>query len=396
MPQLSQRASHMPASPLRKLAGLAKQREAAGTKVHYLNIGQPDLKTPSEFYTALHEYGQNPVAYTMSQGTEEAIDAWRAYYETTGIQLERDEVIITTGGSEALTFAMSAVADPGDNCIVFEPFYTNYNGFGKMGGIDMRAVTLSIENNFHLPSDEEIEAVINERTRAFIVCNPSNPTGTVFTRDELQRIVRIAEKHNLFIIADEVYREFVFEGEVVSMLTLDGARDSVIMVDSASKRFNLCGGRVGVLASHNKDIMAAVLRFSMARLSASAIDQAALIPVLQRAAEIVPPIVEEYRARRDAIYTALSAMEGVKTAKPEGAFYMMCELPVEDSEEFCRWVIEEFEHEGETVLIAPAAGFYATPGKGKKEIRIAYVHAVPQLERAMYLLGLALEQYQKA
>lgn len=393
MPNLSHRASSMPASPLRKLAGIAKQREANGTTVHYLNIGQPDLKTPQEFFDVLHEYSADPVAYTMSQGTQDAIDAWRGYYKQQGIELERDELLVTTGGSEALVFAMCAVADPGDNCVVFEPFYTNYNGFGKIAGITMQPVTLSIENGFHLPSDEEIEAAIDENTRALIVCNPSNPTGTVFTEEELRRLIAIAEKHDLYIIADEVYREFVFEGEVRSMLTVAPGNERLLIIDSASKRFNACGTRVGTLVSHNREVIAAALKFGMARLSPAAVEQAALIPVLEKAQEIIPPIVDEYRTRRDAVYAGLQAIEGVECAKPEGAFYIICQLPVESSEDFAKWMIEEFEHEGETVLVAPAAGFYATEGKGKQEIRLAYVLAVPQLERALELLQHALKAY---
>lgn len=383
----------MPASPLRKLAGIAKQREAAGTKVHYLNIGQPDLQTPQEFYEVLHNYEPNPIAYTMSQGTQDAIDAWRGYYKQQGIELERDELLVTTGGSEALVFAMCAVADPGDNCVVFEPFYTNYNGFGKIAGITMQPVTLSIENGFHLPSDEEIEAAIDDNTRALIVCNPSNPTGTVFTQEEIKRLIAIAEKHDLFIIADEVYREFVFEGEVRSILNVSPGNDRLIVIDSASKRFNACGVRVGTLVSHNKEVIAAALKFGMARLSPAAVEQTALIPVLENAQQIIPPIVAEYEKRRDAVYAGLQAIKGLTCAKPEGAFYIVCKLPVNSAEDFAKWMIEEFEHEGETVLVAPAAGFYATPGKGSKEVRIAYVLAVPQLERSLELLQIGLQQY---
>jgi aspartate aminotransferase len=393
MPQLSSRASGMQSSPLRKLAGIAEDRKKKGTVVHHLNIGQPDLATPQEFLDGVRDFSDNPIAYAMSQGTENAIDGWRTYYKGLGIELSREEVMVTTGGSEALIFALMAVTDPGDNVLVFEPFYTNYNSFGTLAGVSMKPVTLSIDNNFHLPTDEEIEAAIDSGTKAMMVCNPSNPTGTVFTREELQRLVDIATKHDIFIIADEVYREFVFEGEVVSMMEFAQASDRIIMCDSASKRFNACGIRIGTLVSRNADVMAAALKLGMARLSVATIEQMALVPVLENASEIVPPVFEEYRKRRDVIHEGLQAIDGVKAAKPEGAFYIICELPVDSSEEFAKWMIAEFEHEGETVLVAPAPGFYASEGRGLKEIRIAYVLDSQKLKRALELLQIAIDQY---
>lgn len=393
MAKISARAAAMPASPLRKLANIAEERKKNGIKVYHLNIGQPDLATPPEFYDVLQSFNKNPVAYEMSQGTVDAIDSWRHYFDSIGIALERDEIMITTGGSEALIFAMAATADPGDEFLVFEPFYTNYNGFGKLGGVTMKPVTLSIENGFHLPPDAEIEAAISSKTRAMIVCNPSNPTGTVFRRAELQRLVDIAIKHDLFIIADEVYREFAFEGQAVSLMSFAEARDRVILCDSASKRFNACGVRMGVLASHNKDVVATAVKFGMARLSAATVEQAAMVPVIKNAAKIIPPVVDEYRRRRDVVYAGLQVIPGVKAAKPEGAFYIICELPVDSTEKFARWMIAEFAENGETVLVAPAPGFYATPGKGEKEIRIAYVLNCADLKRALELLKIALEKY---
>lgn len=393
MPTLSDRAASMPASPLRKLAATAEARKKTGIKVFHLNIGQPDMETPPQFFEALRKFDKNPIAYTMSQGEEDALDAWRGYYSGIGISLEREELMITTGGSEAIIFAIASVADPGEEILVFEPFYTNYNGFGKISGVSVAPVTLSIENGFHLPDDSAIEAAITPKTRAMIVCNPSNPTGTVFTKDEVQRLVALAIKHDLFIIADEVYREFAFEGDAVSFLSFPEAADRVIMVDSASKRFNACGTRIGVLASHNKEVVTTSIKFGMARLSVATIEQEALIPVLKAAKEIIPPIVEEYRKRRDVVFEALSNIPGVKTAKPEGAFYNIFELPVDSSEAFAKWMIEEFEHEGETVLVAPAPGFYATPGKGEKEIRIAYVLDSAKMQHALELLKIAIEEY---
>lgn len=393
MPKISTRAQEMPASPLRKLAGIAEERKKNGTIVHHLNIGQPDMPTPQAFLDGVKNFSQNPIAYTMSQGMEEAITGWQSYYKTVGIELAQNEIMITTGGSEALIFAMAAVCDPGENVIVFEPFYTNYNGFGKLGGIEVRPVTLTLETGFHLPSDEEIEKAINEKTRALMICNPGNPTGTVLSKSELERIIQIAIKHDLFIISDEVYREFAFEEKAFSMLEFEEAAERVIVCDSASKRFNACGIRIGVLASHNQDVMTAAVKFGMARLSVATIEQMALIPVLEQAQTLIPPIVAEYKKRRDAVYEALQKIPGVIAQKPEGAFYSICELPVDSSEDFVKWMIEEFEHEGETVLVAPAPGFYATPGKGKKEIRIAYVLDSQKMQHAIELLGIAIEQY---
>lgn len=341
----------------------------------------------------LHNYTATPVEYTMSQGAADSIDAWRGYYHTLGIELQPNELMITTGGSEALIFAMCATADPGDNMIVFEPFYTNYNGFGTISGISMKPVTLSIDNGFHLPPDSEIEAAIDDRTCALLVCSPSNPTGTVFTKEELQRLVNIAIKHDLYLIGDEVYREFVFEGEVHTFMEFAEAHDRIIVVDSASKRFNACGTRIGTLVSKNTDVIASAVKFGMARLAVATIEQTAIIPILKQAPTLIPPVVEEYRRRRDVVYEGLTAIPGVKTAKPEGAFYIICELPVDSTEQFAQWMIEEFEHEKETVLVAPAPGFYATPGKGEKEIRIAYVLSTDRLRRALELLKIAIEQY---
>lgn len=395
MPTLSHRAQKMPASPLRKLASIAVERKKKGTKVYHLNIGQPDLKTPQEFFEVVHKFEENPVEYAMSQGIERTIDAWRKYYAQLGVSLERDELMITTGGSEALLFAICNVADVGENILVFEPFYTNYNGYGTIGGVQMKPVTLHLESGFHLPPDEEIIAAIDDKTRAMIICNPSNPTGTVFSRDELMRLAHIAKQHDVFIISDEVYREFVFEGEVVSMMTFPDIADRVILCDSASKRFNACGARIGVLASKNKDIVAVGVKYGMARLSVATIEQEAIVPVIEHAAELIPPIVEEYRQRRDVVYEGLQAIPGVRATKPEGAFYLICELPVDSSEKFAAWMISEFAHENETVLVAPAPGFYATPGKGAREIRIAYVLHLDDLRRALELLRIAIEQYNR-
>ncbi len=393
MPQISPRASSLQASPLRKLVDSAEERKKKGVCVYHLNIGQPDLPTPQSFYDALSAMSENPVAYKRSQGAVEAIDAWREYYKTYSVDLDRSELAITTSGSEALQFITCLVADHNEEVVVFEPFYTNYNAFATIAGVKLHPVTLDIETGFHLPSDAEIEAAINERTKAILVCNPSNPTGTVLRKDEMDRLFALAEKHDLFLIADEVYREFVFDGEVQTFLSYPDPNHRLIVVDSISKRFNLCGARIGAIVSRNVDVMKAVVKFCMSRLSSPTVEQMAMIPVLKQHQEIVPPLIHEWHARRDAVDAALKKIPGVKAHKPEGAFYTICELPVDSAENFSKWMIEEFQHECETVLVAPAPGFYATPGKGEKEIRIAYVLNTKELKRALEILTIALEQY---
>ncbi|MCW1930305.1 MAG: pyridoxal phosphate-dependent aminotransferase [Candidatus Kerfeldbacteria bacterium] len=393
MLQISTRASQLQASPLRKLAGAAEERKTKGVRVFHLNIGQPDLKTPDSFFETLKTLSENPIAYSQSQGKKETIAAWQRYYATLSVELSEKEIVITTGGSEALQFAFNVVADSGDEVIVFEPFYTNYNAFSTVAGTKLVPVTLDIANGFHLPSREVVEAAITPRTRAILVCNPSNPTGTVMSEDELQMIADMAKAHDLFIIADEVYREFVFEGLPKTFLTHTDIADRLIVVDSASKRFNLCGARVGTLVSRNMDVMQAVVKLAMSRLASPSVEQLALIPVIDGFAQTLPSVVAEYRARLDTAYELLGSIPGVTLHKPEGAFYMIIGLPVESAEDFCKWTIEEFADNNETVLVAPAAGFYATPGKGRNEIRIACVLQIESLTRAIHLIHLALKAY---
>jgi len=394
--KISKRAQAMPASPLRKLVGVAEARKKQGIKVYHLNIGQPDIKTPKIYFDFLKKFAENPVAYAPSQGRKEINIAWQKYFSTVGIKLNEKEIITTSGGSEGLILAMCAVADPGEEILAFEPFYTNYNGFGAIGGIKVKAVTLDIKDGFHLPSDQAIEKKITKKTKAIIFTNPSNPTGTVFTKAELQRIVKIAKKHNLFIIADETYREFSFTGEkCFSLMSFPTAKELVILVDSASKRFNVCGARIGCVASHNTEIMQAVFKFCMARLSVSTIEQLALAPIISNSKKFIAPVVKEYKKRRDVVYRGLLQIKGAIFSKPEGAFYVIVGLPIKSSEHFAKWLIEEFSYEGETVLLAPAPGFYATPGYGKNEVRIAYVLNSTALQRALYLVKKALEVYNK-
>ncbi|MBU1178287.1 pyridoxal phosphate-dependent aminotransferase [Patescibacteria group bacterium] len=397
MPQISTRASSAQASPLRKLIPFADATKARGTKVYHLNIGQPDLETPAEILTAIKNFDKQTVEYAPSTGILICNQAWEKYYQDNGIDLKADEIIVTSGGSEAIAFAISIVTDPEEEVLAFEPFYTNYNGFASLVGSKVVPVRTNVEDGFRLPSREDIEAKITDKTKAIIICNPNNPTGTVYTKEEMQRLVDIAKERDLFILSDETYREFNLDGDgrTVSMMDFPEVADRVIVQDSISKRFSSCGLRIGCLASKNKDVIACALKFGQARLSVATIDQVAAIPALENSAKLVPPVVEEYKKRRDVVYEALQKMDGVTCLKPEGAFYAFPRLPIDDSEDFAKWILEKYENNGETVMIAPAPGFYATPGLGKNEIRIAYVLNCNDLKQAMNLLADALKKYSK-
>lgn len=395
-PSISKRAAAMQASPIRKLAAAAETRKKSGIKVYHLNIGQPDLPTSPVVFETIRELRLSTIAYAPSNGLPAALAAWKNYYHHVGIELDEKEIIITTGGSEAIVFAMCAVCDAGDEVIVFEPFYTNYNGFATIADVKLKPVPLSIENGFHLPPSQEIERHITSRTRAILICNPSNPTGTLYSRNELQMLADLAVKHNLYLMSDEVYREFSYEGEFLSIMNLPDIRDRAILLDSSSKRFNVCGARIGVLASHNQDVVHAAFKFGMARLSVASIEQLALVPLLNSPSQFTGPIVDEFRKRRDVVYEALKEIPGVTFYKPEGAFYIVIGLPVEDTEDFSRWLIEEYEKGKETVLLAPAQGFYATPGKGKNEVRLAFMLNVDDMKKALALLKSALAAYRKS
>jgi aspartate aminotransferase len=393
--EISSRARTMQDSPIRKLAATAEARKKNGIKVYHLNIGQPDLPTHRIVFQTIRELQLGTLAYAPSNGLPQALAAWKQYYDGVGVELEEREIIITTGGSEAIIFAMCAICDAGDEIIVFEPFYTNYNGFATVANVKLRPIALSIADGFHLPSTEEIEQHITPRTKGILICNPSNPTGTVYTRQELSRLVDIVKRHDLFLLSDEVYREFSYEGPSTSVLGFPEIRDRAILLDSSSKRFNVCGARIGVLASHHPDIVQAAFKFGMARLSVASIEQLALVPLLQSSRQYTEPLVEEFRRRREAVHRGLATIPGVTFYKPEGAFYIVIGLPVDDSEHFSKWLIEEFDYEKETVLLAPAQGFYATPGKGLNEVRLAFMLKREDLERSLTILRAALDAYQK-
>ncbi len=398
MPSISWRARIVQASPIRKLKPLADQAKHAGKKVYHVNIGQPDIPTPKEYFDGIRQAAQGVLAYSPSQGLDETLDALSEYYRTFDIHLSRDELIVTTGGSEAITFALLAATDVGDAILVPEPFYTNYNSYAQITGIQIVPIETRAEDGFRLPDRKYIEAKITPKTKAILFCNPGNPTGVVYTRAELEMLAEIARAHNLYLISDEVYREFTYDGaQAISILQLSGIEDRAILVDSISKRFSACGARVGVIASKNASVMESALKFAQARLSPPTLEQAGLVHLLRSShyQKFVREMIAEFARRRDLVYSELQKMPGVLCPKPQGAFYVIARLPVEDAEHFARWLLTDFALENETVMLAPAAEFYATPGKGRDEVRIAYVLNTDALKKAMRILREGLQAYTK-
>lgn len=395
MPEVSTRAGRVPPSPIRKLVPLADAAKRAGKKVYHLNIGQPDIPTPKEFLEGFRK-APEVLAYSPSPGFEEARAALVRYYRRFGIELGEDQLIITVGGSEAVTFAMLIALDPGDEIIIPEPFYGPYSGYAEIANVKIVPLTTHVEEGFRLPGRGELESKITPRTRAILITNPGNPTGVVYTREELELLGEIALEHDLFLISDEVYREFVYDGlKHMSVLELAGLEEHAILVDSISKRFSACGARIGAIASRNKDVMAAAMRLAQTRLSPPTAGQLGLINYLNSPAypRKTEEMIEEFRRRRDLLYERLLELPGVRCAKPQGAFYVMTQLPVADAEEFTAWLLTDFDRAGETVMLAPGGGFYKTPGLGRNEARLAYVLNLKELERALWLLGEALAEY---
>lgn len=394
MAQLSKRALQMPASPIRRLVPFADAARARGVHVHHLNIGQPDIPTPRGMIEAYRNYDEEVLAYGPSQGLPELRRAIADYWGRQGHPIPFEQVNVTFGGSEAAVFALSAVAEPGDEILTTEPFYANYLGFATMGGVTLKAVPASADNGFHLPPDEIIEAHITPKTKAFVMVNPGNPTGAVYTREEVERIGRIAEKHDLFIISDEVYREFAYDGvEVSSAFGLPCARERVIVVDSVSKRFSACGARVGAVMSLNPELSDAFMKMTFARLCPATVDQLAAVAAYDTPSSYFEAVVKEYQARRDTLVDGLNRIDGVQTYKPEGAFYTVPSFPVADCDHFAQWLLTDFQHEGATVMVAPASGFYSRPELGRHEARMAYVLGVPALEASVRIIEKALEVY---
>jgi aspartate aminotransferase len=393
---ISRRGQEMQGSPIRKLASIAEARKKRGIHVYHLNIGQPDLPSPIPVLDLMHTISRATIEYAPSNGLPESLSAWKKYFGCFNIHFDENELIVTTGASEAIILSLCAICDPGDEIIVFEPTYANYNGFARIAEVRLLPIPTSIENGFHLPSEESIESVVTNRTRAILFCNPSNPTGTIYSQEELQRIVHIAEKHGLFILSDETYREFAYEKKAITIADFPNVHDRTIVIDSCSKKFNVCGMRIGVLACHNTEIISTILKFCQARLSVATIEQLAAVPLLEHAELYSRPFVEEFRKRRDAVCTGLKAIPGIISYTPEGAFYIVVGLPVRDAEHFSRWLIEEFTMDRETILLAPAQGFYVTPGKGLNEVRLAFMLKVDDLKRSLIILKKALEDYQQA
>jgi len=385
----------LPASPIRKLIPLADGAKKRGVHVYHLNIGQPDLPSPEAFLKALGEYPAKVVAYGRSEGEVALREAYREYYGRFGLGLSRDEILVTTGGSEALLFAFFCVAGVDEEILVLEPFYTNYKGFAAVVDVTLKPLATEPLAGYRLPPREVVEAAVGPKTRAIAICNPNNPTGTVYGEDELSMVAELAEKHDLFIIADEVYREFVYDGLThTSMLSMPAVADRVIVTDSLSKRFNVCGARIGCLVSRNADVVAAALKLGQARLSPPVVEEFAAVAALKLAPEdYVQPMIEHFRRRRDIVHDAVTKMPGVVGYKPAGAFYMAPEFPVDDAEKFVSWMLTDFDLDGATTMLAPAAGFYSTPGLGLREARIAYVLNEDELALAMVCLAEGLNQY---
>ena len=394
--KFSKRLSSMQESPIRKLAPFATAAKAEGVKVYHLNIGQPDIVTPVGFFDAVKNFDKKVLEYAGSQGIPELIEAIRKYYTTYDMNVANEDIIITNGGSEALLFSFMAACDPGDNILIPEPFYTNYNGFAQCLNINVKSVTTVAENGFHLPSKDEILAKIDDKTSAILVVNPGNPTGCVYTKEEVRMIADIAKEKDLWIIADEVYREFVYEGlQYTSFGNMKDVEDRVIIIDSVSKRYSACGARIGSIACKNKKFMAEVMKVCQGRLCVATIEQLGAAALYDTSASYFKEVNDEYRKRRDVLYEELMKADGVICEKPMGAFYIVAKLPVENAEDFVAWTLKEFRRDNETVMCTPAEGFYSTPGLGKNEVRLAYVLKEEDLRRAGQLLKEALEEYAK-
>ena len=394
MPQLSQKGQFMPQSPIRKLVPFAEAAEARGVQIHQLNIGQPDIQTPQPALNAVKEANIEVLSYSHSAGFLSYRQKLAAYYGKQGIEMDANDIIITTGGSEALLFAMGSITDPGDEVIIPEPFYANYNGFATASGVTVKPVISSFESGFALPPIAEFEKQITAKTKAIIICNPGNPTGYLYSKDELDQLSELVKKHDLFLIADEVYREFAYDGlQHNSVLNQREIDEHTIMIDSVSKRFSMCGARIGCIVSRNKELMATAMKFAQARLSPPTLAQIASEAALDTPQSYFDEVISEYVDRRDTLVAGLEAIPGVRVAKPKGAFYCIAELPVKNSDDFAQWLLESFEVNKKTVMVAPAAGFYSTPGEGLNQVRIAYVLKKEDLIEAVELLKEALSQY---
>ena len=394
MPNISKKGQAMPESPIRKLVPYAEAAIQKGRTIYQLNIGQPDIKTPATALAAVKNNDIEVLSYSHSAGFASYRNKLADYYRKHDINVSAEDLIITTGGSEALLFTMGSICDAGDEVIIPEPFYANYNGFATSSGVSVVPVQSKIEEGFALPPISEFEKLITPKTKAILICNPGNPTGYLYTKEEIDQLAEIVKKHDLFIVADEVYREFAYEGAVHhSIMSVPGLEQHAIMIDSVSKRYSMCGARIGCMASKNREVMTTAMKFAQARLSPPTFAQIASEAALETPQDYFEEVIGEYTSRRNTLVEGLEKIEGVRVAKPKGAFYCIAELPVEDAEDFAKWLLESFELNNETIMVAPAAGFYSTPNTGLNQVRIAYVLKEEDLLRALEILKAALKEY---
>ena len=394
MPSISKKGMAMPESPIRKLVPYAEEAVKKGRTIYQLNIGQPDIKTPAKALAAVKSNDIEVLSYSHSAGFESYRTKLAAYYKKNDIDVSAQDIIITTGGSEALLFAMGTIADADDEIIIPEPFYANYNGFATSSGVNVVPVQSNIEDSFALPAISEFEKLITPKTKAILICNPGNPTGYLYTKEEIEQLAEIVKKHNLFLVADEVYREFAYDGaKHYSIMSIPGLEEHAIMIDSVSKRYSMCGARIGCLASKNKEVMKTAMKFAQARLSPPTFAQIASEAALDTPQDYFDEVIEEYTSRRNTLIKGLEEIDGVIVAKPKGAFYCIAQLPIDDAEDFAKWLLESFHLNNETVMVAPAAGFYSTPNTGLNQVRIAYVLKEEDLKRAVEILKAALKEY---
>ncbi|OXA79447.1 aspartate aminotransferase [Flavobacterium branchiophilum NBRC 15030 = ATCC 35035] len=396
MPKISKKGQNMPESPIRKLAPYAENAKKNGKKVYHLNIGQPDIKSPELAINAIKNTTLDVLEYSPSAGFESFRNKLSDFYKKINIPVESDDIIVSTGGSEALVFTMGSIMDPEDEVIIPEPFYANYNSYAVTMGVKVVPVISTLETGFALPPISEMEQLITNKTKAILICNPGNPTGYLYSKEELLQLGDLVRKHDIFLIVDEVYREFTYDGDThLSVMNLPNLEQNAIMIDSVSKRYSMCGARIGCIVSKNKALMATVMKFAQARLSPPTIDQIAAEAALDTPQIYFDNVIKEYKERRDTLINALQKIDGVRVASPKGAFYCIAELPVDDADAFAQWILEHYDYKNQTVMIAPAAGFYATPGVGKKQVRIAYVLKQEDLIQAVEVIKNALVAYNK-
>ena len=394
MPKISNKGKQMPESPIRKLVPYSEIAKKKGNKVYHLNIGQPDIKTPEVAMNAVKNIDLTILEYSHSAGNESYRKKLSAYYINQNISVNIEDIIITTGGSEALMFAMGSTMDQGDEIIIPEPFYANYNGFSTASGVTVVPVISTIETGFALPAVEDFEKLITPKTKAILICNPGNPTGYLYSKEEIMKLAALVKKHDLFLISDEVYREFTYDGDVhYSVMNVPGLEEHAIMIDSVSKRYSMCGARIGCIVSKNKEVMATAMKFAQARLSPPTIEQIASEAALDTPQSYFDEVISEYRERRDTLIEELNKIDGVIVSKPKGAFYCIAQLPVDNADAFAQWLLESYDLDGETVMVAPAAGFYSTPGMGLNQVRIAYVLKKADLISAVRILKAAIPVY---